>query len=39
LYFHFTSDKARRELGYDSRPLAESLHDAHEFWFGARRAA
>jgi dihydroflavonol-4-reductase len=32
LFFHFDSGKARRELGYRPRPLAESLRDAHRFW-------
>jgi dihydroflavonol-4-reductase len=39
LYFHFTSDKARRDLGYAPRPLTETLRDAHAFWCGDRRAA
>jgi len=38
LYFFFTCAKARRELGYAPRPLAETLADAHAFW-AARRAA
>src|SRR5262249_3499478 len=32
LYFFFSSAKAEGELGYRSRPLAESLADAHAFW-------
>jgi dihydroflavonol-4-reductase len=30
----FTSDKAKRELGYTSRPIGEALHDALQ-WFRA----
>lgn len=37
LYFFFTSAKARRELGYEARPLRESLRDAHAFWTSAGR--
>jgi dihydroflavonol-4-reductase len=34
-YFWFvSSDRARRELGYDPRPVRESLADAHS-WFSA----
>ena len=32
LYFYFDASKARRELGFGSRPLAQSLADAHAFW-------
>jgi dihydroflavonol-4-reductase len=39
LYFYFTCEKARRELGYEPRPLAESLADAHAFWNPRREAA
>ena len=28
-----------RELGYDPRPLRETLVDAHEFWMGGKQAA
>lgn len=38
LYFYFTCEKARRELGYEPRPLADTLADAHAFW-NPRRAA
>jgi dihydroflavonol-4-reductase len=39
LYFFFTHDKARRELGYAPRPLADTLADAHAFWNPPRRVA
>jgi len=32
LWFYFDSSKAKRELGYAPRPVAESLVDSHEFW-------
>lgn len=32
LYFFFDSSKARRELGYSPRPLAETLADCHAGW-------
>ncbi len=32
LYFYFDSGKARRQLGFNPRPLIESLQDAHKFW-------
>jgi dihydroflavonol-4-reductase len=32
LYFFFSSAKAESELGYRTRPLEESLADAHAFW-------
>jgi dihydroflavonol-4-reductase len=32
LYFYYAADKARRELGYEPRPLRDSLADAHAFW-------
>jgi dihydroflavonol-4-reductase len=38
LYFFATSDKARRELGYDPRPLPLTLRDAHAFWTAGRAA-
>jgi dihydroflavonol-4-reductase len=34
LYFWFDSGKARRELGYQPRPLPVTLSDAHAFWMG-----
>lgn len=39
LYMFFDSTKARRELGYETRPLAQSLADAHAFWAAPRRQA
>jgi dihydroflavonol-4-reductase len=38
LYFYFDCAKARRELGFEPRPLARSLADAHRFWMGRRSA-
>jgi dihydroflavonol-4-reductase len=35
LYFYFDAAKARRELGFRARPLAQALADAHAFWMGA----
>lgn len=32
LFFYYDSGKARRELGFSTRPLHESLADAHAFW-------
>ncbi len=32
LYFYFDSGKARRELGYETRPLRQTLADAYSFW-------
>jgi dihydroflavonol-4-reductase len=32
LFFYYDSGKARRELGFSTRPLCESLADAHAFW-------
>ena len=32
LFFYYDWSKARRELGYTSRPLRETLTDAHRFW-------
>ncbi len=34
LYFYYDSQKARDELGFQSRPLRHSLRDAFEFWSG-----
>jgi dihydroflavonol-4-reductase len=31
-YFFFSAVKARRELGFDPRPLRDSLRDTHAFW-------
>jgi dihydroflavonol-4-reductase len=39
LYFYFSCEKARRELGYEPRPLAESLADAEAFWNPRRKPA
>jgi dihydroflavonol-4-reductase len=36
LYFWYDSAKARRELGYEPRPLAVTLADAHAFWMDRR---
>ncbi len=36
-FFYFDASKAKRELGYTARPLAQSLADAHAFWMGAGR--
>jgi dihydroflavonol-4-reductase len=38
-YFFFDSGKARRELGFTPRPLAETLADTFAFWNPIRRAA
>jgi dihydroflavonol-4-reductase len=38
LYFFARSEKARRELGYEPRPLRDSLADAHAFWMGRKSA-
>jgi dihydroflavonol-4-reductase len=40
MYFFFDASKARRELGYNPRPLRQALADAHAFWMGcsSRRA-
>src|SRR5262249_31353186 len=32
LFFFCNCSKARRELGYEARPLANTLQDAHAFW-------
>lgn len=39
LYFYFTAEKARRELGFVTRPLRDSLADAYAFWQHEPRAA
>lgn len=39
LYFFFDSSKARRELGYATRPLRQSLKDAYNFWMPPRKQA
>lgn len=36
LYFHYDATKAKRELGYQTRPLEASLTDAYAFWRGRR---
>src|SRR5262249_19863010 len=38
LFFFFDSAKARQELGYETRPLAQSIVEAHEFWTPKRKA-
>jgi dihydroflavonol-4-reductase len=38
LWFYFDSGKARRELGYQPRPLMNSLMDAHSFWMRPKAA-
>jgi dihydroflavonol-4-reductase len=38
LYFYFDSTKARRELGFEARPLTRTLADAHAFWMGRKSA-
>lgn len=37
-YFFFDCGKARRELGYQPRPLQATLADAHAFWIKKRSA-
>ena len=32
-YWHYRSDRARRELGYAPRPLEETLRDAYRWHF------
>jgi dihydroflavonol-4-reductase len=32
LFFYYDSGKARRELGYSTRPLRETVADTHQFW-------
>ena len=39
LYFFYSSAKAESELGYRTRPFAESLADAYTFWMGQRSQA
>ncbi|MBP3956216.1 NAD-dependent epimerase/dehydratase family protein [Gemmata sp. G18] len=39
LYFFYTAEKARRELGFAPRPLRESLADAFAFWHGPGQLA
>jgi dihydroflavonol-4-reductase len=34
LFFYYDCSKAARELGYKSRPLRDTLADAHQFWMG-----
>lgn len=36
-YFYFDAGRARCELGFHARPLAESLADAHAFWMKDKR--
>ncbi|HMC89201.1 MAG TPA: NAD-dependent epimerase/dehydratase family protein [Gemmataceae bacterium] len=38
LFFFCTSRKANDQLGYQARPLRQSLRDAHDFWIGKRSA-
>ncbi len=38
-YFFFDNRRARDELGWQPRPLAETLRDAHAFWMPPRAAA
>jgi dihydroflavonol-4-reductase len=38
LFFYFDSGKARRELGYQPRPLSQSLADSYAFWMGRKGA-
>jgi dihydroflavonol-4-reductase len=37
-YFFFDTTKARTELGWQARPLAETLSAAHAFWMPTRAA-
>ena len=39
LYFFFICEKARRELGFNPRPLTETIADAYRFWNPGRAAA
>ena len=39
LFFFYDASKAREELGFTARPLAESLADTHAFWMPNSRAA
>lgn len=38
-FWYFDCGKARRELGYEPRPLRATLADAYAFWTCTRRAA
>jgi dihydroflavonol-4-reductase len=38
LYFFVSSDRARRELDYQPRPLPVTVRDSHEFWMNRRAA-
>jgi dihydroflavonol-4-reductase len=38
LFFYFDSSKAHQELGYDPRPLKQSLADTYRFWMQRRSA-
>jgi dihydroflavonol-4-reductase len=38
-FMYFNCAKARRELGYEPRPLRATLADAYAFWTRTRRAA
>src|SRR5262245_11751805 len=38
-FWYFDCGKARRELGYEPRPLRATLADAYAFWTRTRRAA
>lgn len=37
-FFYVDSGKARRELGYEPRPLQPTLSDAYRFWIGRKSA-
>ncbi|MBI1832062.1 MAG: NAD-dependent epimerase/dehydratase family protein [Planctomycetes bacterium] len=39
LYFFFDASKACRELGFQARPLRQTLADAHAFWMTPSAAA
>ncbi|MSR51874.1 MAG: NAD-dependent epimerase/dehydratase family protein [Gemmataceae bacterium] len=39
LFFYYDCAKSISKLGYQSRPLAETLRDAHAFWMGRSVAA
>lgn len=36
LFFYYDCGKARRELGYETRPLRETLADSYRFWMAGR---
>lgn len=38
MYFFFDAAKAKRELGFQPRPLADTIRDAHRFWTGSKAA-